>query len=305
MHDEGDPKTYAEAISSRDANFLKEAINDEKHSHLTYGTWIYCDLPPGAKQAPMQWHEKFDKVALSYGFVVNDADKCIYSTEDKSEFVILCLYVDDMLIFGSDLSIVEQTKKFLSSNFDMKDLGEADVILGIKILSKGDELVLTESHYIEKFLKKYGHFDHKPALIPLDPSVKLTKNTDRAHKQLEYSSVVGSLIIDCITDACKEAEWLRNLLVEIPLWMKPVPSVMINCDNQDTIYKVSNKTYNGKSRHASLRHQIVRQLLKRGVVAVNYIESKNNLADPFTKCLPKDVHSIKCKEMGLRSVKEV
>ncbi|XP_026416604.1 uncharacterized protein LOC113312048 [Papaver somniferum] len=49
MHDEGDPKTYVEAISSRDANFWKEAINDEKHSHLINETWIYCDIPPGVK----------------------------------------------------------------------------------------------------------------------------------------------------------------------------------------------------------------------------------------------------------------
>ena len=107
------------------------------------------------------------------------------------------------------------------------------------------------------------------------------------------------------TDACKEAEWLRNLLEEIPFWKKPCPAVLINCDNQATIYNVSNKTYNGKSRHASLRHYMVRQLLKRGVVTVNFIESNRNLADPFTKSLPSSVVSIKRKEMGLRSVKEV
>ncbi|XP_026384364.1 uncharacterized protein LOC113279944 [Papaver somniferum] len=58
MHDEGDPKTYDEAISSRDANFWKEAINDEKHSRLTNGTWIYCDLPPGAKAIGCKWISK-------------------------------------------------------------------------------------------------------------------------------------------------------------------------------------------------------------------------------------------------------
>ena len=63
--------------------------------------------------------------------IVNDANKWIYSKSDNNGSVIICLYVDDMLIFGSNISCVNETKKFLSSKFDMKDLGEADVILGI------------------------------------------------------------------------------------------------------------------------------------------------------------------------------
>ena len=116
------------------------------------------------------------------------------------------------------------------------------------------------------------------------------------------STMLSELI--AVEDACKEVEWLRNLLMEIPLWKKPSPAVLINCDNQATIYNVSNKTYNGKSRHVSLRHQMVRQLLKRGVITVDYIETKKNLADPLTKGLPKAMVSIKSQEMGLRSMNE-
>ena len=99
-----------------------------------------------------------------------------------------------MLIFGSNISCVKETKRFLSTKFDMKDLGEADVSLGIKIIRKEGELLLTQSHYIEKFLQKYGHYDDKPAPTPLDPSIKLEKNTGRTISQLEYSSVIGSLM---------------------------------------------------------------------------------------------------------------
>jgi len=116
------------------------------------------------------------------------------------------------------------------------------------------------------------------------------------------STMLSELI--ALADACKEAEWLRNLLMEIRLWKKPSAAVLINCDNQATIYNVSNNTYNGKSRHVSLRHQMVRQLLKRGVITVDYIEMKKNLADPLTKSLPKAMVSIKSKEMGLWSVNE-
>jgi hypothetical protein len=51
----------------------------------------------GLKQAPTQWHEKFDKTLTPAGFVMNEANKC-----GGGEGVILCLYVDDILIFGNN-----------------------------------------------------------------------------------------------------------------------------------------------------------------------------------------------------------
>jgi hypothetical protein len=77
----------------------------------------------GLKQAPKQWHEKFEKTLTSIGFVVNEADKCVYYRYGGGEGVILCLYVDDILIFGTRLNAIKEVKEFLSQSFEMKDLG--------------------------------------------------------------------------------------------------------------------------------------------------------------------------------------
>jgi hypothetical protein len=131
----------------------------------------------GLKQAPKQWHEKFDKILTSTRFVMNKADSCVYYRYGGGQGVILCLYVDDILIFGSSLSVIEEVKKFLSNNFEMKDLGETDVILNIKLLREGDgEVTLLQSHYVEKVLSRFGFSDCQPALTPYDPSVLLRKN---------------------------------------------------------------------------------------------------------------------------------
>jgi hypothetical protein len=106
----------------------------------------------GLKQAPKQWHEKFDKTLTSVGFVVNEADKCVYYRFGGGEGVILCLYVDDILIFGTSLNVNKEVKEFLSQNFEMKDLGEADVILNIKLVREGDGgVTLLQFHYVEMF----------------------------------------------------------------------------------------------------------------------------------------------------------
>ncbi|GKF09742.1 zinc finger, CCHC-type containing protein [Tanacetum coccineum] len=133
----------------------------------------------GLKQAPKQWHRKFDEVVLSSGFHLNQSDKCVYSKFDSSgKGVIICLYVDDMLIFGTDQNQVDETKKFLSSRFSMKDMGEADIILGIKIKRENKGIVITQSHYIEKILKKFNREDCSPVNTPMDPVEKLKPNTE-------------------------------------------------------------------------------------------------------------------------------
>jgi hypothetical protein len=117
----------------------------------------------GLKQAPKQWHEKFDKTLLSIDFVVNEADKCVYYRFGEGDGVILCLYVDDILIFGTNLNVIKEVKQFLSQNFEMKDLGEANVILNIKLVIESDGgVTLLQSHYVEKVLSCFGYSDCKP-----------------------------------------------------------------------------------------------------------------------------------------------
>ena len=75
--------------------------------------------------------------------------------------VILCLYADDIMIFDSNIHFINDVKSFLSSNFDIKDLGPIDVILGIKLIKKNYGMVLTQSRYVKKILKKFNYFDVK------------------------------------------------------------------------------------------------------------------------------------------------
>jgi hypothetical protein len=105
----------------------------------------------------------------SVGFVTNEADKCVYYSYGGGKGVILCLYVDDILIFGMSLGLIKEVKDFLSQKFEMKDLGEADVILNIKLI-KGENggVTLSQTHYVEKMLSQFGYSNSKPAPIPYD-----------------------------------------------------------------------------------------------------------------------------------------
>jgi len=100
----------------------------------------------------------------------------VYAKFNGDKGVNICLNVDGMSIFGTDYEQVESTKSFLSQNFDMKDLGKADVILGIWVTRHNDSLVLSQSHYIEKVLRKFNNYNCKPVYTPFDMNMRLEKN---------------------------------------------------------------------------------------------------------------------------------
>ncbi|GKA19424.1 zinc finger, CCHC-type containing protein [Tanacetum coccineum] len=149
----------------------------------------------GLKQTPKQWHQKFDEVVLSNAYLLNQADKCVYRKFDESgKGVIICLYVDNTLIFGTNQVQVDLTKEFLSSRFSYEGYGEADVILGIRIKHESNGIAISQSHYIEKVLKKFNYFDYTLVSTPMDTSEKLMPNIGQAVSQLEYSRVIGCLM---------------------------------------------------------------------------------------------------------------
>jgi hypothetical protein len=87
----------------------------------------------GLKQASRQWYLKFDRTIKGFGFKENVEDNCVYAKFKNGKYIFLILYVDDILLASSDVNLLMETKKFLSSNFDMKDLGEASFVLEIEI----------------------------------------------------------------------------------------------------------------------------------------------------------------------------
>lgn len=148
----------------------------------------------GLKQAPRQWYEKFRKEAKNFGFKSSKVESCIFYKVTDHYKVLMTLYVDDLLIFGSSTDCINETKRFLTQTFDMKDLGLVDVILGIRVIKKDGCFALTQSHFIEKVLKKFNHSDCKPSKTPINPNTKLVPNKGEPVNQEEYAKVIGSLI---------------------------------------------------------------------------------------------------------------
>ncbi|KAF3636406.1 putative tyrosyl-DNA phosphodiesterase 2-like [Capsicum annuum] len=227
----------------------------------------------GLKQAPKQWHAKFDQTMLANGFKINECDKCLYIKDTPNHQVIICFYVDDMLIISRDICDINATKQMLERKFDMKDLGVVDMILGIRIHRTPQGLALSQSHYIKKVLERM--------------------KTCIARSTMESEFIA-------LDKAGKEVEWLQNVLEDFLYWPKPVAPVCIHCDSQAAIGREGIMMYNGKSRHIRRRHNTIRELLSSGIITIDYVKSKDNVSDPLAKGLSREGVEKTSKGMDLR-----
>jgi hypothetical protein len=92
--------------------------------------------------------------------------------------------------------------------------------------------------------------------------------------------------LTALNTASIEAEWLREVLMDLPMVEKPIPSISMNCDNQTVIVKVNSSKDNMKSsRHVKRRLKSARKLRNSGVIALDYVPTTKNVADQFIKGL--------------------
>ena len=156
---------------------------------------------------------------MSHGCNRTSSDHCVFIRNFSNDyFIILLLYVDDMLIIGHDSSKIDKLKRELSKSFSMKDLGSTKHILGMKISSdrKNMKLWVSQERYIEKALERFNMRKAKAVCSPLAGHLKLSsKQPPTSEKDMKemskvpYAFVVGSLMYvmvctrPCITHAIR------------------------------------------------------------------------------------------------------
>jgi hypothetical protein len=115
---------------------------------------------------------RFDEVVKGFGFIKNVEESCVYKKVSGSTVVFLVLYVDDILLIGNDIPMMEAIKSSLRKSFSLKDLEEVAYILGIKIYrDRGKRLIgLSQDAYIDKILNRFNMQDSKNGFLPVSLS---------------------------------------------------------------------------------------------------------------------------------------
>jgi hypothetical protein len=157
----------------------------------------------GLKQASRAWYQKMDQAMLSAGFLRLQADTCVYVLRRDGLVIFVALYVDDLLLLSNSLSELISLKQELAKKFEMKDLGEAQFILGIQIERDRSAHTLSQSQqsYIKKIVERYSMSNSKAVSTPLDLGTRLSKSDSASTpeevaemKNVPYQSAVGAIM---------------------------------------------------------------------------------------------------------------
>ena len=367
----------------------------------------------GLKQASRSWNKCFDKVIKQFGFYQNTEEACIYRKEQGKAVTFLVLYVDDLLLIGNDIAMLQSVKAWLSKNFSMKDLGEAAYILGIRIYRDRSKrlLGLSQHLYIDTVLKRFSMENSKRGNVPTQSGIVLSKkdapHTDEEKERMNripYASAIGSIMyamlctrpdvayalgcvsrfqsnpgekhwtaVKCIlkylrntqdlfliygngdllmkgytdssfqsdiddsksisgyvftlnggavswksskqetvadstmeaeyialNEAAKEAVWMRKFLAELGVIPNVENPMTLFCDNNAAMQIAKEPRAHKKSRHIRRKFHLIREFVANNEIMIERVDTKDNIADPFTKGLARSVLNKLIEGMGLR-----
>jgi hypothetical protein len=128
----------------------------------------------GLKQAPRDWYAKMDSFLIATGFSRCHSNPNVYTKTVESHLIILFLYVDDLILTGSDSKLFNNVKTSLKKKFEMTDLGFLHYFLGLQVLQTNEGIFLSQSKYACDLFRHFHMDDCKPTPSLFQSGVKLT-----------------------------------------------------------------------------------------------------------------------------------
>ncbi|KAK2372557.1 putative mitochondrial protein [Trifolium repens] len=153
----------------------------------------------GLKQAPRAWNKRIDNFLVMQGFRKCSVEYGVYvKKSDDKHMLIICLYVDDLLVTGSSLIEIKNFKSQMQSEFEMTDLGKLTYFLGMELLETSRGIILHQAKYDKEILRKFEMIDCNSSVTPADTKGKIENDdTSEAVDSTMFRQLVGSLRYLC------------------------------------------------------------------------------------------------------------
>lgn len=194
------PAAYLKA-DIKETVFVRQVKGFEKKG-AEKKVWLLNKALYGLKQAGREWHHEIDSFLLCYGLKAAAGDECLYYMNVANDLLLVCLYVDDILIGHPDESQVIRLMAALNIKYQVKNLGAPSQFLGMHIeRPNDDEFLISQSAYIQEALYRFAMLPVRPTPTPMVPHTRLDTLTSAASddevaemRKVPYRQVVGSLL---------------------------------------------------------------------------------------------------------------
>eukprot|EP00253_Pinus_taeda_P013805 PITA_13805 len=247
-----------------------------------------------------------DSFLLESGFSRCHSDNTIYTKKVGKSLIILVLYVDDLILTGSDPDLIIHVQSSLKKKFEMIDLGHLHYFLGLQVLQSKEGIFLSQSKYAYDLLRHFHMEDCKPSPSPFQSGVKLLvtctspevdatlyrqlvrKRLYLTHTRPDLSFVVG--LVSRFMQTPHESHWkvAKKILryVREFVFEQQHPTTLW-CDNQSAIQLCKDPVQHQRSKHIERHMHFIRKLIHDHVLEVQYCSTDDQVADIFTKALPE------------------
>ncbi|MBW0577854.1 hypothetical protein O181_117569 [Austropuccinia psidii MF-1] len=304
--------------------FLNAPLSEEVFLHVPQGLELddkkWClrlnKAIYGLKQAPLAWYKCLKEWLVGANFQFCILDPCVFYWEGDKP-IWLYLHVDDIAVFGSEIS---DFKKEISKKFEIKDLGPADLLLGVKITQEEDCIYLDQQHFCESLLNQYGMSECKPTSTPLVPKEQLYKKDGaqgisawsdadwgnchstrhsitgylatfhsglvlwKTRKQPSVSISTAEAECKALCDLTSELMWLKQWCAKAQILRLTQP-ITVWEDRQSCINIANgNCNFNNqRMKHVDIQLHFVKEVILSSTIRLCYAPSTEMLADFLTK----------------------
>ncbi|WVZ80243.1 hypothetical protein U9M48_027735 [Paspalum notatum var. saurae] len=149
----------------------------------------------GLKQAPRAWYERLSKFLVDQGFQMGSVDKTLFLLKHGKDFLIVQIYVDDIIFGGSSHALSSKFSEQMSMEFEMSMMGELQFFLGLQIKQTSQCIFVHQSKYTSDLLRKFEMADASPQMTPMSTSTALDADEDgKEVDQKVYRGMIGSLL---------------------------------------------------------------------------------------------------------------
>nr|GEY76194.1 retrotransposon protein, putative, unclassified [Tanacetum cinerariifolium] len=227
----------------------------------------------GLKQAPRAWYDTLSRFLIN-NFSKGAVDPTLFTRKTGKHILLVQIYVDDIIFASTDPKDCDMFSNEMSSKFQMSMMGQMSFFLGLQVSQSPEGIFINQSKFALKILKKFG-MDSYTAMA-------LTAYADADHVGCQDTRRSTSGSAQFLGD--KLILWMQSQLTYYGFNFNKVP---LYCDNCSAIALCCNNVQHSRSKHIDICHHFIREQVERGVVELYFVSTNYQLADIFTKSLPR------------------
>ncbi|GJV91639.1 putative ribonuclease H-like domain-containing protein [Tanacetum coccineum] len=198
--------------------FLYGTIGEEVYVHqppgfvdLAHPNKVYKVIKAlyGLHQAPRAWYETLSTFLLENGFRRGTIDKTLFIKKNKSDIMLVHVYVDDIIFGSTKQSMCTEFEECMHKRFQMSSIGELTFFLGLQVKQQPDGIFISQDKYVTDILKKFDFWSIRTATTPIESHKPLVKDEEGVDVDVHvYRSMIGSLMYltasrpDIMFDVC-------------------------------------------------------------------------------------------------------